>query len=266
MQYEKDVIYSLKVTGTMITNDCHYYLIENEGIKYKVKMLKFQHKLPVPDEVKCIVYSYDADDTPLFAQHKGEISRKLYTVGSTYPFVVQQKPGYQSGHRNIYYGYDMNGIRALIQVGIGKELTIGRNVRCTVKHINPDGILGVVPVNQEMDCETNFITFEQLMHNIHTEQLPACIQLETLRTDSTGDPKIQQVLKQYDNHEGEWLLSFQSILLAKREEKIEKKDWEGVCELIHYQLLITEWILEDSLFLTFYSSSVVQSLREKGER
>ena len=116
MQYEKDVIYSLKVTGTMITNDCHYYLIENEGIKYKVKMLKFQHKLPVPDEVKCIVYSYDADDTPLFAQHKGEISRKLYTVGSTYPFVVQQKPGYQSGHRNIYYGYDMNGIRALIQV------------------------------------------------------------------------------------------------------------------------------------------------------
>ena len=118
MQYEKDVIYSLKVTGTMITNDCHYYLIENEGIKYKVKMLKFQHKLPVPDEVKCIVYSYDADDTPLFAQHKGEISRKLYTVGSTYPFVVQQKPGYQSGHRNIYYGYDMNGIRALIQVRI----------------------------------------------------------------------------------------------------------------------------------------------------
>ena len=223
MQYEKDVIYSLKVNRTMITNDCHYYLIENEGIKYKVKMLKFQHKLPVPDEVKCIVYSYDADDTPLFAQHKGEISRKLYTVGSTYPFVVQQKPGYQSGHRNIYYGYDMNGIRALIQVGIGKELTIGRNVRCTVKHINPDGILGVVPVNQEMDCETNFITFEQLMHNIHTEQLPACIQLETLRTDSTGDPKIQQVLKQYDSHEGEWLLSFQSILLAKREEKIEKK-------------------------------------------
>lgn len=29
MQYEKDVIYSLKVTGTMITNDCHYYLIVN---------------------------------------------------------------------------------------------------------------------------------------------------------------------------------------------------------------------------------------------
>ena len=266
MQYEKDMIYSLKVTGTMITNDCHYYLIENEGIKYKVKMLKFQHKLPVPDEVKCIVYGYDADDTPLFAQHKGEISRKLYTVGSTYPFVVQQKPSYQSGHRNIYYGYDMNGIRASIQVGIGKELTIGRNVRCTVKHINPDGILVVVPVSQEMDYETNFITFEQLMHNIHTEQLPTCIQLETLRNNPTGDLKVQQVLKQYDNHEGEWLLSFQSVLLARREEKIENKDWEGVCELIHYQLLITEWVLEDSLFLTFYSPSVVQSLREKGER
>lgn len=57
----------------MIINDSHYYLIENEGIKYKVKMLKFQQKQPVPDEVKCIVYGYDADDTPLFAQHKGEI-------------------------------------------------------------------------------------------------------------------------------------------------------------------------------------------------
>ena len=74
------------------------------------------------------------------------------------------------------------------------------------------------------------------------------------------------MLKQYDNHEGEWLLSFLNILVAKREEKIENKDWDGVCELIGYQRLITEWVLEDSLFLTFYSSSVIQSLREKGER
>ncbi len=266
MQYKKDEIYSLKITGTMITNDSHYYLIENEGIKYRVKMLKFQHKLPVPAEVKCIVYGYDADETPLFAQHRGEISRKLYTVGSTYPFTVQQRPGYQSGHRNIYYGYDTNGIRVFIQVGLGKELTIGRNVRCTVKHINPDGVLVAVPVNQEMDDGTNFLTIEQLMHNIHTEQLPSCICLETLNINPAGDPKVQQMLKQYDNHEGEWLLTFLNILLAKREERIENKDWEGVCELIHYQLLITEWILEDSLFLTFYSSSVVQSIREKGER
>lgn len=266
MQYEKEVIYSLKVTGTMITNDCHYYLTENEGIKYKVKMLKFQQKQPVPDEVKCIVYAYDADDTPLFAQHKGEISRKLYTVGSIYPFIVHQKPGYQSGHRNVYYGYDTNGIRVFIQVGMGKELAIGRNVRCTVKHINQEGDIAAVPVSQEMNYETNFLTFEQLMHNIHTEQVPSYIRLETLRDEWVGDLKTQQMLKQYDNHEGEWLLSFLHVLLAKRQEKIENKDWEGICELIHYQLIITEWILEDSLFLTFYSSSVVQSLREKGER
>lgn len=266
MQYEKDAIYSLKVTGTMIINDSHYYLIENEGIKYKVKMLKFQQKQPVPDEVKCIVYGYDADDTPLFAQHKGEIAHKLYSVGSTYSFVVHQKPNYLSGHRNVFYGYDLNGIRVSIQVGMGKELTIGRNVRCTVKHINQDGNLVVVPASQDIDYETNFLTFGQLVHNIHVETLPSCIQLETLRDEATGDLKIQQMLKQYDSHEGEWLLSFLSILLAKREEKIENKDWEGVCELTRCQLLIYEWMLEDSLFLTFYSSSVVQALRERGER
>ena len=181
MQYEKDAIYSLKVTGTMIINDSHYYLIENEGVKYKVKMLKFQQKQPVPDEVKCIVYGYDADDTPLFAQHKGEIAHKLYSVGSTYSFVVHQKPNYLSGHRNVFYGYDLNGIRVSIQVGMGKELTIGRNVRCTVKHINQDGNLVVVSASQDIDYETNFLTFGQLVHNIHVETLPSCIQLETLR-------------------------------------------------------------------------------------
>lgn len=266
MQYEKDVIYTLKVTGTMITNDCHYYLIENEGIKYKVKMLRFQQKLPVPDVVKCIVYGYDADDTPLFVQHKGEIAHMLYTVGSTYPFVVHQKPGNQSGHRNVYYGYDPNGLRTLIQVGLGKELTIGRNVRCVVKHINPEGSLIVVPASQDTNYETNFITYGQLLHNIHMDTPPACIAPDTLREESTLDTKISQMLKQYDNKEGEWLFAFLNILLTKREEKIDNKDWDGVNELINFQLKVTEWMLEDSLFLTFYSSSVVQSLREKGDR
>lgn len=266
MQYNKDVIYTLKVTGTMIINGNQYYLIENEGIKYKVKMLQFQQKLPVPDKVKCTVYGYDADDTPLFAQHKGEIARELYTIGSTYSFVVRSKSKEQGGHRNYSYGYDVNGIRVFIQGGMGKELTIGRNVRCTVKHINPEGSLYVVPVSQDADTETNFITFDELLANIHAEAMPPCIQLETLRSESGKDPKIQQMLEQYDKREGEWLLSFLHVLLAKREVKITEKDWPGVCGLIGYQRLITEWVLEDSLFLTFYSSSVVQSLREKGER
>ena len=265
MQYEKDVIYTLKVVGTTVINGSQYYLIENEGIKYKVKMLQFQQKQPVPDDVKCIVYGYDADDTPLFVQHKGEIARKLYTVGGTYSFVVHSKPNEQAGHRNYSYGYDMNGIRVFIQVGLGKELTIGRNVRCTVKHINPEGNLYVVPASQDTDTETNFLSFDKLLSNIHAEAMPSCLQLETLRSESDVDPKVQQILKQYDNQEGEWLLSFLNFLLIRREKMIEEKDWPGVCELIAYQKLITEWMLEDSLFLTFYSSSLIQSLREKGE-
>lgn len=265
MQYDKDVIYTLKVVGSAIINGGQYYLIESEGIKYRVKMLQFQQKLPVPDYVKCIVYGYDADDTPLFAQHKGEIARKLYTVGCTYSFVVHSNPNEMTGHRNYSYGYDMNGIRVFIQVGAGKKLTVGRNVRCTVKYINPEGNLYVVPANQDADTETNFISFDELLSNIHVEAMPSYLQLETLRSESAGEPKIQQLLKQYDGREGEWLLSFLSFLIIRRQKMIDKKDWPGVCELIAYQRLITEWMLEDSLFLSFYSSSVIQTLREKGE-
>lgn len=266
MQYEKNVTYTLKVTGTQVVNDKHYYLIENEGIKYKVKMLKFQHKLPIPEEVKCIVYGYDADDTPLFAQEKGEIARQLYIVGNMYPFTVHKKITNQSGPRKVYYGFDMNGIRAYIQAGIGKELSIGRITRCIVKHLYPDGRLLVVPVSQDIDKETNFLTYEQLKENIHEEDLPSCIQLNTLRAESAVDSKAQQMLEQYDSRKGEWLLTFLNIILARREEKIETKDWGGVRELIHYQRLITEWILEDSLFLAYYSPELTNSLREKGER
>ena len=66
MLYNKDSIYNLKVTGTMVVGDQHYYLVEECGMKYRVKMLPFQQKQPLPKEIKCIVHDYDADNSPLF--------------------------------------------------------------------------------------------------------------------------------------------------------------------------------------------------------
>lgn len=265
MRYDKDVIYKLKVTGTIKINGNQYYFVENGGVKYRVKMFEFQQNLPIPDEVKCIVCGYDADDTPLFIQHRGEIARKLYTVGNTYSFVVRSKPNEQIDHGIFSIGCDINGVPVFIQSGMRQELPIGRNVRCTVKSINPEGNVYVVPISCGKDADMNFLTFDELLSKLHIEAMPLCIQLETLRSESAREPKIQQILKQYDNREGEWLLSFMDFLLVAREMMIEKKDWPGVCELISYQRRITEWVLEDSLFLTFYSSSAVLSLREKWE-
>lgn len=48
MLYNKDSIYNLKVTGTMVVGDQHYYLVGECGMKYRVKMLPFQQKQPLP--------------------------------------------------------------------------------------------------------------------------------------------------------------------------------------------------------------------------
>lgn len=266
MLHNKDSIYNLKVTGTMVVGDQHYYLVEECGMKYRVKMLPFQQKQPLPKEIKCIVHDYDADNSPLFIQHKGDISRSLYTIGNTYPFVVHKKLSSMSGHCSNYYGSDTNGLRAFIQAPVDKQLTLGRNIRCTVKHIDSEGNLSVALADYDMDTETNFLTYAQLMRNVSAETLPVDIQLDTLRAEPDKNKKLVQMLAQYDSHAGEWVLSYLTVLNNKREAAIEAGDLDMVCSLTYHRRRILEWMMEDSRFLTFYSSEIAHSLREKGER
>lgn len=265
MGYEINAIYNFKVTGTLTAGDSQYYLVENNQMKLRVKMLPFQYEKPVPETVKCLVYDFDADGTPLIVQYKPDIVKELYTVGGTYPFMVSKKQNPTATCRNSYFGYDANGLRAIIIAGGNTPLLAGRTVKCVVKHINSDGLLTVEPGEQELLQETNFLTFQQLMHNLQSEPPLHSLTLDALKEEPVKDKKLAQMLQDYEKHIGAWIFSYLAIVQTKVEETIDANEMENLCNLVRYQQAIIEWMLEDSLFLTFYSPDVVTTLRNKGE-
>lgn len=265
MKYDKNTVYDLRVTGTLITGDYHYFLTEDQGMKFRVKMLHFQQTLPAPEIIRCIVSGYDADGSPVFVQCKAEIARQLYALdGTVYSFTVSKKLASPGGYRNSYRGYDANGINVNIQVGGGSKLSLGRSVKGIVRHIDSEGNLTVVPVGETQEDETNFLTYGQLMHNIQVAEPPACLTLDVLRTLS--DKKTEQMLAQYDSSTGLWIVSYLAVIREQRNQAIMRGDLDTAQTLIRHKLRITEWMLEDSLFLTYYSPELVGPLRQKCER
>lgn len=265
MKYDKNTSYALRVTGTLITGDYHYYLTEDQGMKFRVKMLHFQQALPAPETIQCIVSGYDADGSPVFIQCKAEVAHQLYALdGSVYSFTVSKKLASPGGHRSSYRGYDANGINVNIQVSGESKLTLGRSVKGIVRHIDSEGNLTVVPVGQSQEDETNFLTYAQLMHNIQVAEPPTCLTLETLRT--LKDKKAEQMLAQYDSCTGLWIVSYLAVIREQRNRAITRGDLDAAQTLIRHKLRIIEWMLEDSLFLTYYSPELVGPLRQKCER
>ncbi|WP_448777937.1 RNA-binding domain-containing protein [Bacteroides congonensis] len=74
MEYDKNTTYNLKVTGTLTIADSQYYLIEDNQLKLRVKMLQSQYGLPIPETIRCTLSAYDADGSPLFVQEKTDIT------------------------------------------------------------------------------------------------------------------------------------------------------------------------------------------------
>lgn len=265
MGYEKNATYNLKVTGRLTAGDSQYYLVEDNQMKLRVKMLPFQYDKPSPESVKCMVYDFDADGSPLIVQYKPDIVRELYTVGETYPFIVSKKQTPIAACRNSYFGYDTNGLRAIIKTGNNKALLAGRTVNCVLKHIDSDGMLTVQLENQEFEQESNFLTYKQLMHNLQSQPPLDCLTLDNLKAEPEKDKKLTQMMEEYEGHSGAWIFTYLSIVQSKMDEAIDARDMEKVCALVQFQQNIIEWMLEDSLFLTLYSPDVVTTLRNKGE-
>lgn len=253
MGYEKNATYNLKVTGRLTAGDSQYYLVEDNQMKLRVKMLPFQYDKPNPESVKCMVYDFDADGSPLIVQYKPDIVRELYTVGETYPFIVSKKQTPIAACRNSYFGYDTNGLRAIIKTGNNKALLAGRTVNCVLKHIDSDGMLTVQLENQEFEQETNFLTYKQLMHNLQTQPPLDCLTLDNLKAEPEKDKKLTQMMEEYEGHSGAWIFTYLSIVQSKMDEAIDARDMEKVCALVQFQQNMIEWMLEDSLFLTLYS-------------
>lgn len=86
MEYEKNTTYNLKVTGTLTVADSQYYLVEDNQLKLRVRMLQSQHEQPVPETISCVLSAFDADGSPIFVQEKADSS----TEGTDSPKLMQE--------------------------------------------------------------------------------------------------------------------------------------------------------------------------------
>lgn len=199
MEYEKNTTYYLKVTGTLAIADNQYYLIEDNQLKLRVKMLQSQYGQPIPETIRCTLSTYDADGSPLFVQEKADITMD-----------------------------------------------------------EPD--------NRQLKQGTNFLTYDQLIHNIQTEPPLESLTLDALKKRTVKNKMLTQMLVEYEKCVGTWILSYIAVLQSEMDEAVEVKNTELLCALVHYQQAIIEWMLEDSLYLTLYSPDATDAYRKECER
>ena len=154
MEYEKNTTYYLKVTGTLTIADNQYYLIEDNQLKLRVKMLQSQYGQPIPETIRCTLSAHDADGSPLFVQEKADITMD-----------------------------------------------------------EPD--------NRQLKQGTNFLTYDQLIHNIQTEPPLESLTLDGLKKRTAKNKMLTQMLVEYEKCVGTWILSYLAVLQLEMDEAVE---------------------------------------------
>ena len=139
---------------------------------------------------------------------------------------------------------------------------IPETIRCTLSAHDADGsplfvqekadITMDEPDNRQLKQGTNFLTYDQLIHNIQTEPPLESLTLDGLKKRTAKNKMLTQMLVEYEKCVGTWILSYLAVLQLEMDEAVEVKDTELLCALVHYQQAIIEWMLEDSLYLTLY--------------
>lgn len=97
-----------------------------------------------------------------------------------------------------------------------------------------------------------FVTFEDIIQNFRALKR---ITFDSFR-DELGnvdeDSLISKMIRDFDNHENLWVISFCEVLRRKIEQGLKRKDYETALIFIDVLLLIEQWIL-NSGFLTSFS-------------
>ncbi len=189
--------YLLPVTEIIEEGRNQYYIVEHEGIDYRIKLFDFQRNAPRPNELKCLARA-DQNDEIYLVQDYSQFIQQFYEIGLTYPFRVV------SVHTNqaipYYQVRDSRGLLFRLAHSGSPYLEAHDMVRCRVENINAHR-LRLRLVTDVNTPRLRFFDFDELCTATGRPHL-----WRLLKDLMEHDPAWSQVRECYAARQGEWIL------------------------------------------------------------
>lgn len=189
--------YLLPVTDIIEEGRNQYYIVEHEGIDYRIKLFDFQRNAPRPNELKCLARA-DQNDEIYLVQDYSQFIQQFYEIGLIYPFRVV------SVHTNqaipYYQVRDSHGLLFRLVHSGTPYLETHDMVRCRVENINAHR-LRLKLVTDANTSRLRFFDFDELCDATGRPHL-----WRLLRHLMESDPVWSMVNECYVARHGEWIL------------------------------------------------------------
>lgn len=199
MKFKAGTSYELPVKTRIVQGNSQYFIVEHDGVEYKIRLYDFQKEQKDPETLLCLARQVQ-DGSVVLVQDYSAFLRKFYTVGEEYPFtVVSGLRGYELPY---YIVRDCNGlIFNLANFGRAK-LTPYQDIRCRVAKIDRYR-LRLVLVDNGVQSRVKFYTIKQLANEL---KLPA--EGKLVERLLAQDIRFGNIAGAYNDQRGEWVLMF----------------------------------------------------------
>lgn len=231
--------YSLPVVGKTEEGNNQYYIVENDGVEYRIRLYEFQHNRPVPEQLLCRIVPLQ-DGSLILSQDYSMFIDEFYKVGGVYPFKVTSIHNVQG--RKSYKIRDKYGFNFRLLDHSDAHLNLYEEIECKVTSI--DGWkMRTRLVNHE--AAVSAYPFYTVNHFVQIVGDKSIVRLgeRALRKS----PLLNEALEAYESKQGIWLLYFMRV--AKKHFRAESLSWQNSRRVIKALVDVSLYILEGSDYL-----------------
>lgn len=202
MKFKAGNSYELPVKERIVQGNLQYFIVEHDGVEYRVRLYDFQKDRKDPATLLCLARQVQ-DGTIALVQDYSAFLNQFYKVGEEYPFtVVSGLKGYELPYYTVRDNHGL--IFNLANFGKAK-LTPYQDIRCRVTKID------------RYRLRLQLVDDELLQRKVKFYSLPAIgaeldIEAETRLAERLllSDAAYADIADSYRSHRGEWVLAFLS--------------------------------------------------------
>ena len=215
MKFKAGNSYELPVKERIVQGNTQYFIVEHDGVEYRVRLYDFQKEQKDPATLLCLARQVQ-DGTIALVQDYSAFLGQFYKVGEEYPFtVVSGLKGYELPYYTVRDNHGL--IFNLANFGKAK-LTPYQDIRCRVAKIDRYR-LRLQLVDEQLQRKVKFYTLTAIGAELG-------ISAETHLAEKllSADATYADIAAAYRSHRGEWILIFLSKV-------------RGTIETMHYRTL-----------------------------
>lgn len=241
MKFKAGNSYELPVKERIVQGNLQYFIVEHDGVEYRIRLYDFQKEQKDPVTLLCLARQVQ-DGTIALVQDYSAFLDQFYKVGEEYPFtVVSGLKGYELPYYTVRDNHGL--IFNLANFGKAKLMPY-QDIRCRVTKID------------RYRLRLQLIDDEQVQRKVKFYSLPAigaelCIGAEARLAESLllADASYADIAAAYRSHRGEWVLMF----LSKVRDTIETMHYRTLrrhIRILRAYVSVCLFLLEESRLIS----------------